>query len=336
MTQALVIQTAYLGDVILTTPLLEALARTHGPVDVVTAPAASPLLETHPAVNSVLPLNKRGPSWGLSDTVRLANKLKENSYEIAYLPHRSIRSALLAVRAGIQRRVGFADSPAKLLYTETRKPRGAHELERLLSLSGETGAARPTIALTARDRRRAGEALTRAGIGKGESFVAVAPGSAWATKRWPYYGRLVEELTASTKVVAIGDLRDRGMCGNPAVQGFADLAGQLSIREAAAVLATAMLAVTNDSAPMHLAQAVGTPVVAIFGPTSPKLGFAPTGLWDRVVQLSALSCRPCSHHGNRLCPLITHSCMRRLPTDDVLQAVRQVASASRKKARCAI
>ena len=94
---ALVIQTAFLGDVVLTTPLLEALARRHGPVDVVTTPAAAPLLETHPAVRRVIPYDKRRADRGPRGLLRLARTLRAARYGIAYLPHRSLRSAALAL-----------------------------------------------------------------------------------------------------------------------------------------------------------------------------------------------------------------------------------------------
>src|SRR3989449_3590394 len=101
---SLVIQTAFLGDVVLTTPLLEVLAARHGPVDVVTTPAATPLLETHPAVRRVIPYDKKGRDRGLAGLFRLARALRAEQYECAYLPHRSLRTALAAWLARIPQR----------------------------------------------------------------------------------------------------------------------------------------------------------------------------------------------------------------------------------------
>src|SRR5512134_1239448 len=119
MPPTLVVQTAFLGDVVLTTPLLAALAARHGPVDVVTTPSAAPLLATHPAVHRVIPFDKKGADRGLAGLWRLARRLRAERYEIAYLPHRSLRSAALARLAGIPRRVGFRDG-WPLLYTGVR------------------------------------------------------------------------------------------------------------------------------------------------------------------------------------------------------------------------
>ena len=133
---ALVIQTAFLGDVVLTTPLLDAVAARHGPVDVVTTPAAAPLIETHPAVRRVISYDKKGRDRGLKGLLRLTRTLRAERYEWAYLPHRSLRTALVAWLARVPRRVGFDDGWPRL-YTEVRpRPKTGHEVDRLLTLAG--------------------------------------------------------------------------------------------------------------------------------------------------------------------------------------------------------
>ncbi|MEO8200419.1 MAG: glycosyltransferase family 9 protein, partial [Gemmatimonadota bacterium] len=112
------IQTAFLGDVVLTTPLLSSLARRHGPVDVVTTPAASSLLAHHPAVSQVIPYDKRGQDAGWGGLFRLGRTLRSNRYDRVYLPHRSWRTGALARIAGIPERVGFDDG-ARIFYTVT-------------------------------------------------------------------------------------------------------------------------------------------------------------------------------------------------------------------------
>lgn len=358
MTRTLVVQTAYLGDVVLTTPLLEALAARHGPVDVVTTPAAVPLLATHPAVSAVLPFAKRAGDRGLRGLLRMAVELRRRVYDVAYLPHESLRSALLARLAGIPRRVGFAGAPGTALYTDRRPRPRALEHQRLASLAGPPAIRQPRLFLTQDDRRRAAEALTASGVA--EPFVVLAPGSARATKRWPYYRELALRLARLLPVVIVGERRDRLFAlEGPAVppprrlaapppHRPTDLCGMVTIREAAAVIERASLAITNDSAPMHIAAAVGTPVVAIFGPTHPDQGFAPyaatgdrgpgTGAKPqppdprppipdpafRAVQLDGVPCRPCSRHGGARCPLGHHQCMRGLPVDAVIGRCRTV------------
>jgi heptosyltransferase-2 len=375
VTRTLVVQTAWLGDVLLATPLLEALAARHGPVDVLVTPAAAPLVATHPAVATVLTYDKRGRERGGVALWRKARALRARRYDLAVLAQGSFRSGLLARLAGIPRRVGFADTAAARWCTERRARPAGHEAERLLALAGAvsppdpgprevvdpaeagprppsvaeatgasarfTGRSRPrarfsgihrarasivheapipdargpalSLALTDDDHATAAAALAKAGITG--PFVALAPGSARATKRWPFYRELAALLAREMAVVVIGEPAD----GWGTV---ADLTG-LPLRASAAVLARAAAAVVNDSAPLHLAQAVGTPVVALFGPTHPRLGFGPRGPRDVTLGLD-LACRPCSTHGGPRCPLRHHRCLRELTVATVRDAVRRV------------
>jgi heptosyltransferase-2 len=323
----LVIQTAFLGDVVLTTPLLAALAQGDGPVDVVTTPAAATLLEGHPAVRRVIRYDKRGADAGLSGLWRLAGALRSAGYRRAVLPHRSWRSAALALLADIPERVGFAGAAPALTYS-TRVPRAreGHEVERLLALAGPHAAPAPgvTLGLAAADRAAADAWLSARAIEPG--FVALAPGSIWGTKRWPYYPELAAAL--GRPIVVIGSRDDAELAGAvvAAAPGRAhSAAGELDLRRAAALLERASVLVTNDSAPLHLATAVGTPVVALFGPTVPAQGFGPRGAGDRALGV-ALGCRPCSAHGPQVCPLVHHRCMRDLSVDQVVRAVAETAT----------
>ena len=330
----LVIQTAFLGDVVLTTPLLTALAGRHGPVDVVLTPAAGPLLEGHPAVREVIRYDKKGRDAGLAGLRRLAAALRARRYARAYLPHRSWRSAALALLARVPERTGFADSPASITYTtRVARARTGHEVERLLALTGRPGGSAPpvSLALTAEDAAAAGRWLAGRGVPRG--FTAIAPGSIWGTKRWPYYPALAASLEGP--LVVIGGTEDAGLAEEvvAAAPGRAwSAAGELSLRQSAAVIERARVLVTNDSAPLHLATAVGTPVVAIFGPTVPEQGFGPRGARDLALGHAGLRCRPCSAHGPAVCPLGHHRCMRELPAETVVAAVAAVAGAEERGA----
>ena len=138
--RCLVIQTAFLGDVVLTTPLLSVLARREGPVDVLTTPAAASLLESHPAVATVIKYDKRGTGRGWHGFRQIGNLLRERRYRRVYLPHRSARSAALALWSGARERIGFADSPAAITYTRrVARPQDGHEVERLLTPEWASG-----------------------------------------------------------------------------------------------------------------------------------------------------------------------------------------------------
>ena len=323
---ALVIQTAFLGDVVLSTPLLSALAERHGAVDVVTTPLAAPLLETLPAVRKVFPYDKRGADRGWGGLNSLARRLQEQSYTQAYLPHRSLRSAALAMLARIPARIGFSGGWS-FLYTEARpKPRTGHETDRLLALANDAqGVYRPQLRPTPEDQQVA------KGLIDGD-FVALAPGSIWGSKRWPYYAELAAKLGADVVVVGgrddagLGDDIVRAVEGGRGRSKAVNACGKLTLRQSAALIGEARLLVTNDSAPLHLATAMGTPVVALFGPTVTEFGFGPLRPGDVALGVQGLECRPCSPHGPPACPLRHHRCMRELTVAAVLAAIEELGA----------
>jgi heptosyltransferase-2 len=338
---SLVIQTAFLGDVVLTTPLLAALAARHGPVDVITTPGAASLLETHPAVRRVVPYDKRGRDRGWAGLRDLAGRMRAEGYERAYLPHRSLRTAVLALLARIPVRIGFHDG-WPFFYTEVRRrPVEGHEVDRLLALAEEPAAAyAPSLHPTPEDEQAADALLSAGGIAHGAPFVAIAPGSIWGSKRWPYYGELAVRIAARMPVVAVGGPEDAGL-GEEIVRTVQDgqgrsravnACGKLTLRQSAALIARARVLVTNDSAPLHVATAMGTPIVAVFGPTLPEFGFGPLRPGDVALGITGLDCRPCSRHGPPRCPLGHHRCMRDLAPAVVAAAIDAIGETGEVRA----
>lgn len=360
------IQTSFLGDVILTTPLLAALAE-HGPVDVVTTPAAAPILARDPSVRAVIIYDKRGDARGIAGLWQIAQSLKlrfglgsasgggtsrpgrtsggnggpvpESTAPIAYLAQSSVRSGMLALLAGFPERVGFATSPARALYTRTIPYRAdRHHAERLWRLGAASpdvepsaDALRPRLYPDTSDIRAVDELLARAGHG-GEPLVALAPGSAWGAKRWPGYPALAAVLSNGARIVVVGGIEDRAVAaeiGSAVVAptgAVIDATGVLSVLAAAELIRRCVAIVTNDSAPQHLASAMGTPTVTIFGPTVPEFGFGPLAPRHATAGVSGLECRPCDKHGPQQCPLGHWRCMRELTVRQVDDLVRQLTS----------
>lgn len=318
MSSTLVIQTSFLGDTVLTTPLLAQLAN-RGPVDVVTTPASAALLANHPAVRTIIPYDKRGSERGLRGLFRLARRLHRTGYDLALLAQGSWRSAALAWLARIPSRVGFNTSAGKLLYT-TRVPYrdDLHHAARLLMLGRPNGREptaeemRPSLAPGDAERSTVDALLARHGVVAGERMIALAPGSVWGTKRWPYYPELAQLLAPQARVVVIGSSSDAPLAGavTAAEPTAVDATGELSLLASAELIGRCTVVVTNDSAPLHLASAMGTPTVAIFGPTVPDFGFGPLSPRASVVGEDTLTCRPCDRHGPQHCPLGHHRCMR--------------------------
>ncbi len=339
---------------VLTTPLLDRLAA-RGPVDVVATPQAGPLLAGHPAVRDVILYDKRGAARGWRGLLKTAGLLKWRSrgeprgVDVAYLAQGSLRSAALAALAGIQQRVGFSTSAGRLLYTQqVPYHRDRHHAQRLWQLASDHGdddaplaPLNPRLYPSVNDHALAASLLAAAGLSSGAPMLALAPGSVWATKRWPHFAALATELgrdprTRTARLVIVGGAADGAVARSIAEAtqdaGLAlpiDATGRLPLLASAALLARAGALVTNDSLPLHLASAMGTPTVAMFGPTTPAMGFGPLAPHAEVLGLDELACRPCHAHGPQTCPLAHWQCMMELSVPRAVDAVADVMRVSR-------
>jgi heptosyltransferase II len=332
---SLVIQTSFLGDVVLTTPLIRHLTAT-GAVDVVTTPAGAELLANHPSVRRVIPYDKRGVDAGVGGLLRVAaNVVPEEASSVAYLAQGSVRSAVLALRAGYRERVGFNTSAGRWLYSRrlTYQP-AQHHAERLLRLArGEEAIIAPheltpSLFPSTADQSAVDELLASQGA-RDERLIALAPGSVWATKRWPGFPELARSLAGHGRIVIIGGNDDRELASaiSESTTGAIDATGRLSLLGSAELIRRAALLVTNDSLPQHLASAMGTRTVTIFGPTVPEFGFGPLAPHSVSVGHETLPCRPCHPHGPAVCPLGHHLCMRDLAEPAVrARALRALAA----------
>jgi heptosyltransferase II len=332
---SLVIQTSFLGDVILTTPLIAELA-TRGPVDVLVTPGGAAALTNNPDIRSVIRYDKRGTygaAVGMWQTIK--EMRSRRPYEAAYLAQGSFRSGLIAMTTGAKQRIGFASSTGRLLYTKQVAYRpDRHHAERLWSLAMSDCAdpptrdqIRPRLYPSDEERHRVDSLLRQSGSIEGP-FVALAPGSAWGTKRWPYYVELARRLADDFRIAIIGSNADLAMAeqitkvlpAGAVINGV----GTLPLLASAELIGRAQAIVTNDSAPQHLASAMGTPTLTIFGPTVPEFGFGPLAERNTVAGNNHLNCRPCDRHGPQRCPLGHWRCMRELTPDYVSSLLMEV------------
>ena len=339
MERLLVAQTGFLGDVVLTTPLLATLRRELSleSLTVLTTPQARPLVEDHPAVDQVLVDAKHDHERGFLGMMQTARRLRQQAFSLAVAPHKSFRTALLLTLAGIPRRVGFRQSPGWFFYHQTAKrDADRHEVERILCLMRAFGREpeecehTPHVAYSARAQANAHDLLREAQIAETEPVFVVCPGSVWYTKRWTVegYAGLVRSLESNYGRVVLGGGPD-DVAVVQAVQEraggrAANLAGRADLQTFMALIDQAQMVISNDSAPMHLAVARQVPVVAIFCATTPSLGYGPYSDNAVVVEKSDLFCRPCGRHGGSSCPRGTDECMQSITTHDVLAGVDQL------------
>ncbi len=332
--RALIVRLSSLGDVVLATAALEALAgeRPDVEVEVLTRPAFAGLLQGHPVPRAV-------HTWAPGEGVReVARRVRAGRYDrVVDLQGNGRSFALQALTPGIRWLRWRKQALRRRLAARLRDRRwlgGEDVVARYLAALRPLGVVgshwRPRLHPSAADRARAAELL---GDTANVAPLALAPGARWATKAWPA-GRWVELLhgwsaAGGGAAVLIGGAEDGELCagilaraGTPGVI----LAGRTTPGETAAVLQSCRVLVGNDSAPLHLAGAVGTPVVALFGPTVTGFGFAPRGPADAVVEVD-LPCRPCHVHGSDRCPEGHHRCLGDLAADAVLDRVRGVLGA---------
>jgi len=326
--RVLVFQTAFLGDLILTSPLLKSLKKSlpEAKVDLVVRKGLEEVFRGAPFVDQIIPFDKKG-------VFKFARRLKERNYELVLSPHRSHRTALILFLAGIKERIGYDTAGFSFLYTQRVKYRmgkGVHEIDRLLDLlkplkgrfnleiDGE-----PELPTSPKEVEEAKEKFNLKG-----PYAVIAPGSAWPTKAWVPEGfaevaRFLKGV--GLEAVLVGSKGDESYCSacQRLFPQVVNLCGKTTIRELFAVIKGAEVVVSNDSAPVHAAVSLKTPVVEVYGPTVPDFGFFPyrNGKW---VELQGLSCRPCGIHGGKRCPEGHFKCMRELPPEKVIEAVKEL------------
>jgi heptosyltransferase-2 len=329
-----IVQTAFIGDVALVLFLAETVRRVHpdARITLVTTPASATFAQYCTAIDTVIAFDKRYKHRGLRGMMQLARQLRREGADCVLAPHRSFRTALLARFSGARLSVGFDKNSFAWLYDKRMEYPAMHEIERNMALLGvfeDCTNLLPTLPIMRLPESvsAASEALLRqSGLEKG--FIACAPGSVWATKRWreEHFGRLVQMLQeAGKKVVLLGGKDDAEVCERIAGKsGSVSLAGKTSLSEMLVILQSASVLVCNDSAPAHLAALVDCPTVAVFGPTVQAFGFAPCSSRSVVMENINLACRPCSPHGTNTCPLGTHECMWSVVPEQVFEAVQSV------------
>lgn len=331
-----VVRFSAMGDIVLMTGVLEYWRRRRDlTFTVVTRRAYAPLFIGHPAVPEVvaLPEDKlHGLAW--LRTLRRVAKKRVGTGLVDL--HGCLRSRLLSLawKGPVYRYP--KESAARRMYLRNRSQRIKERLEALnvpqryaAALEQEIPPAeevRPCLFLSEAELQRGRDLLAAAapdsGSGRPLAAVhpyAVHPNKAWPRESWFEVVRSLRDVGYEVAVIGAQQGEERRNFGT--AQGM-DLSGKTDLRESAAVLAAADVLVTNDSGPMHLATAVGTPVVGIFGPTVKAWGFFPSGPQDRIVQLEA-DCRPCSLHGKKPCPE-GRRCLTGITPESVVAEVRDL------------
>ena len=334
MKKILIVQTAFIGDVILITPLIRAVKELYpsAELDVLVVPAASGLLKHNPHLHQIICFDKKHKL----NIFRIVGRLRSKGYDLAISPHSSFTTHLILALSGIPQRIGYARGflSSVLMSTRVPHPKGIHKILKNLSLlkplSRQEFPMQTELFPSERERAAAGALLEELGHPE-QPLLAMAPGSIWNTKCWPleYYVTLAMDLIGKGyRLILTGAAADYPKCEEIRVNclkqdddaAVLNAAGRSDLLTSAALLEAAELLICNDSGALHLANAMQTRVFAFFGPTVQRIGYYPFREGDRVFETD-LDCRPCGSHGGQRCPLGHHNCMRKIEPAEVLTAI---------------
>jgi heptosyltransferase-2 len=334
-TKILIIQTAFIGDVILTLPVAQVLKNeTECIIDFLCIPDVADLVKKSKYIDNVIIYDKKNHDKGIRKLYRLSRRIRFSGYDLIISPHRSARSAFLAWRGKSTQSISFDKSALSLLYNDkVTYIKNIHEIQRNLKLLEPTGIkvdtiVRPEIFIHESDEKVINLLFKKFGISNENKPVTIAPGSVWMTKRYPpeKFVKLLDILSVKDiYFILAGGKSDVEICkyitDETNNRNVFSSAGKLTLTQSAELIRRSSVLITNDSAPLHLANAVGTKVIAIFGATVPEFGFFPYGKNDVIFQINGLKCRPCSIHGLNKCPVKTLDCLKKIKEEDIAEEI---------------
>jgi len=304
----IIIQTAFLGDVILATPVIAELKRIFptAEIDFLLRKGNESLLANNPHLRSVFTLDKsKGKYKSISQLIK---QLKTEKYDLTINLHRFGSSGLIAAFSGAKNIYGFKKNPLSFLYTkkfEHKIGNGQHEVERNLSIIQEFGAVslrKPELFPSPEDFDIASQIMN-------PPYFCMAPASVWFTKQLPIekWIQLIDYYNDRGTVYILGGKGDSDFCeeiiSKTTAKTSINLAGQLNLLESAALMAKAERNFVNDSGPLHIASSMNAPVTAFFCSTVTDFGFGPLSDDSKVLEITTpLECRPCGLHGYKECP----------------------------------
>lgn len=342
-TKTLLIRFGSLGDLALTLPALWDLA------------ASEPSGERHflvlePWASLLSPLPQLDRLWtlprgaGRGELTALGRTLAGEGFERVLDFHGNLRSRMLR-RSLAAPRLGWWTSPrhdlrrrlmiARPGWPAALRPRGSltplwlrHRATVRAALGADYRSARPEAAqypLALALRASVDAELAALGLAPGAQPIALAPGAAWPAKTWPHAAAFAERLAGRWPLLLLGGPGDRAACAALAALGAVDYSGERPLSHVAAALARSRVLVAGDSGLVHLAETVGLPVLALFGPTVPAFGFAPRLAASQRLE-RPLACRPCSLHGQKPCRFGHGNCLAEIGVESVLAALAEMGA----------
>lgn len=338
MQKILVVQTAFIGDVVLATALVESLHQQYpkAAIDVVVRKGNEPLFNEHPFINELIIWDKKQHKY--LNWFSILKKIRAKHYDVLINAQRFAATGLWTVLSSANTTIGFDKNPFSFLFTHKVKHdvsgNALHEVNRnhaLISSLGVFPLAMPKLYPTKSD-------FEKVKLYQAEKYITIAPASVWFTKQFPLtaWVSFISELKFEGPIYILGGASDKALgdkiinevvrLHSTASTKIINLSGELGFLASAALQQKAVLNYVNDSAPMHFCSAVNAPVVAIYCSTIPAFGFGPLSTNSFIVETQEqLACRPCGLHGNKQCPLGHFNCAHSIENTQLIAPLLQMA-----------
>ena len=357
MQKILVIQTAFIGDLVLATALVESLHEQYpqASIDIVVRKGNEPLFNEHPFINELIVWDKKNSKY--LNWLSILKKMRVKNYDVLINLQRFAATGLWTILANANTTIGFDKNPFSFLFTHKVKhdtstltqnisASAVHEINRnhaLTSSLGEFPLAMPKLYPTKSD-------YEKVKVYQAQKYITIAPASVWFTKQFPLtaWVSLINELKFEGPIYILGGPADKALGdaivnevsklnsntsnisttsnASSASKKIINLSGELGFLASAALQQKAVINYVNDSAPMHFCSAVNAPVVAIYCSTIPAFGFGPLSTNSFIVETQEkLACRPCGLHGKKQCPLGHFNCAQTIENAQLIAPLLQMA-----------
>ncbi len=310
MPKFLLIQTAFLGDVILATSLVEKLHEFYpeSSIDFLLRKGNEQVFNGHPYLREVIVFDKKRK---IRDLIRILKKIRSNRYDYVFNVQRHFTSGIITTFSKARKKVGFNKNPFSFLFSESVEhimvgDEELHEIKRNHKLiENITNSIVPLPKLHPLHEH---ELKVVKLIDGAEKFITIAPASIWYTKQFPLekWVELIDNLPKNIEVFLVGGVNDYYLTDNiikasrnKKVRNFA---GMLCVLETAVLMKKSIMNYVNDSAPQHIASAINAPVCTVYCSTIPGFGYGPLSDKSNLVEITDLKCKPCGSHGMRKCP----------------------------------
>ncbi|UTW66726.1 glycosyltransferase family 9 protein [bacterium SCSIO 12643] len=323
----LIIQTAFIGDVILATALIEKI-RAHLPkaqIDYLVRKGNEALVQNHPHINEVIIWDKKSGKY--KNLYRLLKQIRNSEYDAIVNTQRFGATGMLTALSKAKIRSGFSKNPFSIGFTHSAPHEigdGTHEVERnqkLISFFTDDIAAKPRLYPSKEDFDTVSQYQSL-------PYITISPTSVWFTKQYPAYKwvELIDQIPENLNVFLLGGPDDKEVIDQLIAKCQLNipenLAGQLSFLQSAALMKSARMNYVNDSGPLHLCSAMNAPVTSVFCSTIPDFGFTPLSDNKHVIETaSKLDCRPCGLHGHKSCPENHFECANTVETRQLLSTL---------------